>query len=365
MKRILFLLDVSLKNPTRGTPLRIYHFLEQLRKSHELYVCCQDVPSEYESVFVPYPTGSYFKKLLFLFRLIKEKKINLIFSATETGIKWPVVLKILTGLPIVLDIHSLAVEEWCLAGKVPAYRKFIWDQQIKFFLRFYNRAFACSQSLKRYYGRFGRKKIEIVYGGVDLKEFPVVQPIPHAEFVIGYMGNAHAYQGLDYLFEAASILRKRRVFDFRLMLILSNDREIIEKRLQELDLLSITDIYFRVPHVEVNSKIAQADVLIIPRPSIPVTEYAYPSKLPEYLLTQVPVIITDVGPVRELLSGRNVSVIIPSSDIARNLADELIKLKGMSSEERKLLGQRARAFVEAELTWDILGLKINAVIEKL
>ena len=62
MKNILFVSGVNLKNPMRGTPLRIYNFLQQINKESNLFICCQDIDDHLKKNFIFYPEGHGFDK---------------------------------------------------------------------------------------------------------------------------------------------------------------------------------------------------------------------------------------------------------------------------------------------------------------
>jgi glycosyltransferase involved in cell wall biosynthesis len=367
MKHILFVSNVRLKDPIRGTPLRIYNFLNQIQKEHILWICAAEVPGFFQDFFIPYPTQfSRIRKLIFFKKIIKEKRIDIVLTATESNIRLPILLKWLTGVKIVIDIHGLRAEELYFEGEINKLKKLLLDLLIKFYLYCYDHIFVVSEKLKSYYSIIN-KNITVIYGGVNLFEFldGTSEKLSDTNFVIGYMGNLRPYQGLDYLLEAVRNIKEKKLFDFRLNLVIHGDEKELVNKLKEFNLRDITDIHFNVPHKEVYEIISKSSVLVIPRPSLPLTEYAYPSKLPEMLAIGKPVILTNVGPVRELLKDTNFSIIISSQNISYELENALIRVFKLSQSERFDIGQSAIEFVKNNLTWDLLGKKINMVLEKI
>lgn len=364
MKTVLFLIDTPLKDPIRGTPIRIVNVLRELRKHHHVFVCATDVSAEFNDIFISYPKGSFFEKLRFLRSLIRERGIQVVMTATELGMRWPVILKWTTGVRIVMDVHGLQAEELLFAGSINRLRALWMRLQTSFFYSWYDLLFPCAGKLGSYYGWL-KRRMRVIYGGVNLRELSVGAYVSPAIFTLGYMGNARAYQGLEDFFQAAVRLREEGAFPFRLNLIISNDREKVMARVKELNFESITDAHFDVPHDQVLGLIAQSSVLAIPRPSLVMTEYAYPSKMPEYLLTGVPVVVTDVGPIQELFASDNMCVIIPAQDIAAGLAKACKDIERLSEAERRAMGERAQAFVKRRLTWEILGREMSETIDHL
>jgi glycosyltransferase involved in cell wall biosynthesis len=360
MKRVLFLVCLSLKDAQRGTPLRTLHLLSELKKSHDVTLCVLDA----EEPFVPYPTGSLWSRVKMICRLVKERNIDVIFFHTDNGMRVPVLVKWLTGVPLAIDLHGLAAEEALFFGQYGRFRKAWEDFQVKFFLRFYDRIFVVSEKLKQYYQQVN-SAITVLHGGVALDEIPS-SPVTSPEvFTIGYMGNARAYQGLSFLFDAAQRIKEKNLFPFRLNLVISRDGDLVREDLRRRGLFECADIHADVEHLEAQRLITDSTVLVIPRPSLAMTEYAFPSKLPEYLVTGIPVVLTDVGPVEELFHGAPLASVIPSTSIAEGLEQALEEVFRMSEADRRAMGQRAVAFVKTRLSWEFIGLEMNEAIEKL
>ena len=180
------------------------------------------------------------------------------------------------------------------------------------------------------------------------------------------MGNSRPYQGLDYLLKALSSIKKKRLFSFRLNLILSDkSKEDILSSIKEFG-ISTEELLLslNVEHDKVNQIIQNSDVLVIPRPSIPMTEYAFPSKFPEYLATGIPIIITNVGPVRNSSKTQKLCLVIQPDNIADSIEEKLRAVYSMSDTEKALIFEKSRVARE-EFDWDILGKKLNQILSRL
>lgn len=365
MKTIFFVSNVSLKNPNRGTPLRIVNILYQLEKYYHLIVCTQDVPDGAGWHHISYPdTKKGWQRIQYLAEMIKQNKADLILGATESNIKILVFLKYITGLPIALDVHGLAAKEAALDGQKSSLQTWFKELVTKIFLTKFGLIFVVSNKLGAYFCKYN-SNIVTIYGGINESEFSTQIDSKDSEkiFSIGYMGNTRVYQGVDELLGAATLLKKQQK-KFRLHLVMSGSSDIAE-RLKKIGLDEITDMIQDVSHDEAVSFIRRSSVLAIPRPKMDVTEYAFPSKLPECLAIGVPVITTDVGPVSEFDGSTRFMRVIPAEKIAENLAAAVSQLMDTSLEDRLAMGQRARNYVKRYLTWNVLGLEMKTAIDKL
>lgn len=364
-KNILFISNIKLDNPMRGTPLRIYKFILQIKKVNNIWVSSQSKHADFGDQYFEFPRANLLKKFLFFRKIIKDKNIDIVMSATGTSVKLLVVLKYLCGVKIVVDLHGLDFEEPYYHGYINKSTMLIRKLMIKFFLRFYDLLFVVSEKLKSYYIK-DNKNIEVIYGGVDLEEFKRADYKDRGHLSIGYMGNTRSYQGLDLLLEAARNIKEKSLFPFKLNLITSGDQREVEKIINENGLKNETILHCNVDHHLVDAIINDSDALVLARPAgILMTEYAYPAKLPEYLATGIINIITNVGPVGELLIGKDVCLILDTKDIVRDLEESLHKVYKMNIDERRAFGSRAIKFIENNLTWGILGNKINKNLAKL
>jgi glycosyltransferase involved in cell wall biosynthesis len=362
MKKILFITNSSLDSPKRGTPLRMLSIARQISKEHQLVVCTKDISDDVQAEFIPYPKGNAIQRFLFFKKIVKKNKVDIVLAHTEMEVRMPVFLKLFTGVKIVLDMHGLYAEEMYYNGLMDNKKRWLVDKVVRFFLRFYDMLFICNLKHKKYYAHVA-DKMRLVYNGVESKFLHVQASQTPEIFTIGYAGNLKPYQGFDYLLQALSSIKQKNLFDFRLNFVLSSGTTHIEDMLREHGLLEKADLHFKVPHEQVNKIITKSSVLVVPRPSLKMTEYAYPSKLPSDLLTGIPTITTNVGPIEQLFKPADCCIVIETDNIAKNLEQALIRVHSMSKKDRHDLGQRAIDFVQNTLSWDILGQDINKFLD--
>ncbi len=363
-KKILFITSGSLQDPKRGTPIRIYNFIQQMQKEHQVIVSAPAVDAGFTNQFLPYPTGSFWSQVNYFRKALKKYQPDLVMTATDIDIDLPFWLKFLTGVKIAIDLHGLVAAEMYFQDQMSGWKSWLLQQKINFVIRWYDLVFAVSGKLLGYYGSKIKNGV-VIYGGVTENEF-YHDPLRTPEiFTIGYTGNSKSYQGIDAVLDVAGKIKKLNLFPFRLNLIMSSGRGEIEGRLAELGLSDVADLRFKVSHEEVPAMIAQSSVLVIARPKVDMTEYAYPSKLPEYLATGVPVITTDVGPIGDLFADQDCIIVISPDRIEAELEEVLVRLYRQAPTQRQELGARAVKFVREHLRWEVLGERINQSLEQL
>lgn len=355
-KKILFLANAHYVDPKRGTPLHMCYFFRELRKEHDLHICVASAPKEFDDIFIPYPSQRGLRKLRPLISIVREYKPDYVCTANEGGLLPPIALKLFCGVKIAVEIQGLGAEELYADGSIGYIHSIARQWKVRWLLRWYDLVFAVSQKLADFYAPISRQWV-IVRGGAAVEEIPDASKLLRdaSVFTIGYMGNARAYQGLPNLLEAAAILKKRGV-PVRLNLILSGQIASTQSLLDSLGLRDITMLHNNVPHDQVNTLIASSDALVIPRPSIPITEYAFPGKLAECLATGIPTVMTEVGPVHELRDElEKCAVIVGTEHMPQQLASAFERIFKMGLAERQALGFRAREYARRALSWEVLA----------
>lgn len=360
MSRILFLLDIELDNPKRGTPLHICATFREFKKEHRLYICAASVPKEFQREFIPYPRKRGFSKLRALRRIVQENRITHVYTVSMSGLLAPVVLKYLCGIKIAMELHGVNYDELYAEKWISIVRYFYMKYKVWVLLHFYDTVFVMSTRLRDKYLPMS-KHWTLVRGGVDMSEVVDASNNPRAEkFIVGYMGNTRAYQGLPYLIEAAAIVRAGGI-PLALNFVVSGDISGIRALLAEKNLLGVTTLHHDVSHTQAYRLIASSSVLVLPRAEDPVTRYAFPGKLAEYLATGIPTIATQIGPIDEMKDDfSRVALLVPAVNIPQALADAIQRVYRMSEAERKALGVKAREFARKTFTWEERGKVMNA-----
>jgi glycosyltransferase involved in cell wall biosynthesis len=181
------------------------------------------------------------------------------------------------------------------------------------------------------------------------------------DVVVGTVSTLNDYEGIDVLVEAGGILD-----DPRLAVLVVGDgpaRDRLSARAAELTRAGCRTRFVltgRVPHARSRDYHAALDVFCLPRLSTPVTDLVAPLKPVEAMGLGIPVVGSDLPPVRELLQEER-GVILPPADpeaLARaveSLVDD--------APRRKEIGEQGRAYVAQERTWSTAARAYRQVYE--
>jgi hypothetical protein len=167
--------------------------------------------------------------------------------------------------------------------------------------------------------------------------------------VIGFAGSFYAYEGLDLLIEAASMLAPRRQ-TLRVLLVGGGMQEASLKAQVAARGLDDRVIFTgRVPHAEVQRYYDLMDVLAYPRHRNRLTEIVTPLKPLEAMAQGRMFVASDVGGHRELVRDGETGFLFPADD-AQALARALDSVLDRRADWPRIREQ-ARRFIEMERTW--------------
>jgi PEP-CTERM/exosortase A-associated glycosyltransferase len=167
--------------------------------------------------------------------------------------------------------------------------------------------------------------------------------------VVGFIGSFYAYEGLDLLLDALSLLSSN-LPNVRVLLVGGGPQEAALR--EQADRLSLGDkVIFvgRVPHDEVVHYYDLIDVLAYPRRSMRLTELVTPLKPLEAMAQGRLLVASNVGGHRELIRDGETGLLFEAGS-APALADALL---GILGDKGRWSGLRlgGRAFVERERNW--------------
>lgn len=350
MSKVLFLCDIELNNPKRGTPIHVARLLQELRREHDMTICAASVPDALRDVFVPYPRGRGLKKLRALIQIVDTHTPQTIFTIGQTGLLGPVLLKYLRGIKIVVELQGVEYIEKYAMGHIGLLHYYFWKYKSIVLLPLFDVVIAFTKRTAGLYPFL--RKVRIIFPGIDIDVVPQVadlSPIP--PLIVGYAGNTDAYQGLMHIIEAVARVRQGGL-DARLHLVLTGDDSKVRVQIEKLNLTDVTTIVRNVSHHDAQRELLKTSALPIPRTNVLESVYGFPSKLPESLAVGLPVIVTDVGAVPELMPelGKH-AIVIPCEDITNHLVGALQRVANMSPVERKKRGNAAREYAK-KFSWE-------------
>ncbi|MBI5469847.1 glycosyltransferase [Candidatus Kaiserbacteria bacterium] len=202
-----------------------------------------------------------------------------------------------------------------------------------------------NQHIEYFVKTFGisrEKFIRMWISADDTMFFPTNIP-EAAVFTVHFYGTFIPLQGIQYIIEAANILRDE---DIRFRIVGSGqERERIERQIEDFKLDTIEWIG-KVPVERVPGYMAGAHVVLGIFGDTEKTKRVIPNKVYEAMAMGKAIITADTPAIRELEGASAALKLIPVAN-AKALADAILELKNDSG-RRKILGLSARALFERE-----------------
>lgn len=184
-----------------------------------------------------------------------------------------------------------------------------------------DKLFVISRNLKTYFLNIGvpAEKIEIINMTVDQSRFEGLLKKPQERY-IAYCGKAtNNKDGVNILIKSFSYISKEHP-DVKLYIIGTppnkNDESGNMLLVNDLNLAEKVVFTGMVSSRDMPQMLKNAEVLVLARPSSKQADYGFPTKLGEYLLTENPVVITDVGNISDfVLDGHSAMIARPDDEI--------------------------------------------------
>lgn len=195
---------------------------------------------------------------------------------------------------------------------------------------------------------------------------PVATPpvqLAGADFVVGYAGSLLAYEGLDDLVRAIAGLRTRRP-GARALIVGTGEAERELKALAES--LGVGDrIAFvgKVTPSQARAYLSLCHCVAIPRKPFRVCDVVSPLKPVEAMSLGLPVVVSDVRALREMVDEGVTGLVHRAGDPA-DLADVLMRLAS-SPETAQRIGAAAREYVLAQRTWPAVTSTMLSMYDRL
>lgn len=168
--------------------------------------------------------------------------------------------------------------------------------------------------------------------------------------IVLFLGNLLADRGLTQAVEAMSLTRAAAP---TLALAIVGDGPEEPKLAAQIDSLGLRDrvrLLGWKGHEDHEAYYRHAAIGLLPFLSTEHINITLPNKLFDYMGAALPVVATDVRPLRRILLETGAGVLVPPGNAAA-LADALVALAG-DPERRRALGAAGRAAVERDYSWD-------------
>ena len=209
---------------------------------------------------------------------------------------------------------------------------------------------------------FEESKFTVIANAVNIEQFNVITPqdkANNAELadslqligcdVLGFLGSFYAYEGLDLAIGAMpAVLAKNP--KTRLLLVGGGPQE--QNLKQQVTLLGLEGkVIFtgRVPHSEVGKYYSLVDLLVYPRKAMRLTNLVTPLKPLEAMAQGKPVLASDVGGHKELISDNETGFLFKAGDV-EHLTERLLDLLADENKLKSVLSN-GRDYVENVRNW--------------
>ncbi|PSN13315.1 glycosyltransferase family 1 protein [filamentous cyanobacterium CCT1] len=220
---------------------------------------------------------------------------------------------------------------------------------------------AVSEEVKQYLsGWVSGDRVRVIPNGVNHHRFAGVpfSRSPSSTFTVGFVGSLKPWHGLTHLVNAFEQLYLR-VPQARLLIVGDGpERDRLEVQLVERRLQAVARCTGAVPPDRIPALLAQMDVAVAPYPASP-DFYFSPLKVVEYMAAGLPVVVSDIGQLRDLVVDGVTGWLCPPGD-EKALAIALERL-WRSPDLRCSLGRAARQQVLVHHTWDGVAEQILAI----
>lgn len=214
-----------------------------------------------------------------------------------------------------------------------------------------------------------KDKISILPDGVNIDNFNKVKPkmdylhdkygINRETKVIVYAGSFKYWKGVDVLIKSIKFIKSN---NFKILLIggYGEDRDRIEKLIQEEDINNKIVVDGFLPQKELINILKCSDVGVIPNIKIPISEkYTSPLKLFEYMTCGLPIISANLPSMMEILKNERNCLFFEAED-EKDLANKIDALLKNNDLRKKLYINNIQDV--QEYTWDGRAEKIIYII---
>lgn len=290
-------------------------------------------------------------------RLRGSFDVILVFEPSPVTVALPaLLLKALRGTPVLFWVQDLWPESLSATGMVRNRLALAAVASlVRFIYRRCDRILIQSRAFRAPIRALGADERHIVYLPNSAEAFyhPIELPADapeHASLPVGFRivfaGNIGAAQSFDTIIEAADLLRD--VNDVQ-WIILGDGRmrETAEAEVAKRGLAARVHFLGRHAPDTMPRFFSLADALLVTLRRDPIFAATLPSKLQSYLACGRPIIAALDGEGARVLEESGGGISVPSGD-ARALANAVRRLRNASVEERTAMGERGRAYFEAE-----------------
>ena len=209
------------------------------------------------------------------------------------------------------------------------------------------------------------EKATIIMNSADGARFAsgatVARPAGGSSFAMIYHGTLTRIYGLDRAIEAFALAQQDMPGAELWILGSGTERDALGELAKARGVEGSVKLVGQVPGSEIPGWLARADVGVLPIRRDPLLDYAFPNKLPEYIVSGKAVIISRLGAIEHYFSDRAVAYASPT-DVA-DLAAQMVRLYRDPALRASLVKRAAEEY--APITWDVMKARYLDLMDSL
>lgn len=273
------------------------------------------------------------------------------------------------GAKLVLDLHEITPEfymsKYGIAESSWTIRLLTYLEKIS--VKFADRVITINQPIEDLLVGRGllRSKSAVVMNAVDEARFAassnassVLARRDSKKFVMMYHGTLTRFYGLDIAIEALALVHTDMPGAELWILGSGSERDGLAKLAEERGLTSKVRLVGQVAATEIPGWLSQCDAGILPIRHDVFLDFAFPNKLPEFIIAGKTAIVSRLKAIRHYFSEEALAFFEPN--MAADLAKQMVRIYG-DPELRVRLAARARVEYQP-IRWDLMKERYLAVI---
>lgn len=296
---------------------------------------------------------------------IKEEGIQIVHTHGPRANLYTLIVRAMVSFKWVTTIHSDPTQDFIKGGV----KGKIFTSINMYVIKKIDHFFAVSERFTDMVAGFGipKERITTIYNGISFDVVPEVKltrkeiDINSDEFVVCMVARLHPIKGHTVVFDALKQLKNEGI-SVRLLLI--GDGPIKDELMQEVEEKSLqNEVEFLGFNEDVHSYLSLSDVKLLASYS-----ESFPLVILEAARAHVPVISTDVGGVKDLISDDSLGWIVPiknSVEIAQSIKEAIeLKNKGFLKLQGTRLYEKASAHYSVDQLVEQTEKTYNEIMNK-
>lgn len=282
---------------------------------------------------------------------------------------WGVILKIATGKPVVYDVHehfpdSIKIKEYInpLFRRLLSVLMDIYERILAHFVSYV--ITADDETTKRFIGV--NKNVTTLFNFPRVEDFKKIGAgCNQNDNVVIHPGSISKERGGDIMVQALELV-KSRIPEVKLILIgYFNEpyKTYLRNKIERSGLEGNIIMLGSLSHREVIKYVKRANVGLSLLQPLPKFEKNIPQKVFEYMACGIPVVASDLSPIRAFIETSNCGILVDPTN-PKQVADTLIFFLEHPEEARKM-GENGRKAVVEKYNWEAESRKLITVYEDL